>query len=62
MPLSHRPGQAQVDSGATLGVIGGVECKIHFFVMSWPHSDAIFVKDKVRRLEPHQTVPAISRR
>jgi transposase len=30
LPLSHRPGHAQVDFGETLGVIGGVECKIHF--------------------------------
>jgi transposase len=44
VPLSHRPGHAQVDFGETLGVIGGVECKIHFFVMSLPHSDAVFVK------------------
>ena len=44
LPLSHRPGHAQVDFGETLGVIGGVECKIHFFVLSLPHSDAVFVK------------------
>ena len=44
VPLSHLPGHAQVDFGETLGVIGGVECKIHFFVMSLPHSDAVFVK------------------
>ena len=44
MPLSHRPGHAQVDFGETLGVIGGVECKIHFYVMSLLHSDAVFVK------------------
>ena len=44
VPLSHRPGHAQVDFGETLGVIGGVECKVHFFVMSLPHSDAVFVK------------------
>lgn len=43
-PLSHRPGHAQVDFGETLGVIGGLECKIHFLVMSLPHSDAVFVK------------------
>jgi hypothetical protein len=24
-----------VDFGETLGVIGGVECKIHFYVMSF---------------------------
>jgi transposase len=46
VPLSHCPGHAQVDFGETLGVIGGVECKIHFFVMSLPHSDAVFVKGK----------------
>jgi transposase len=44
VPLSHRSGHAQVDFGETLGVIGGVECKVHFFVMSLPHSDAVFVK------------------
>jgi transposase len=44
VPLSHHPGHAQVDFGETLGAIGGVECKIHFFVMSLPHSDAVFVK------------------
>jgi transposase len=25
------------------GLIGGIECKIHFFAMDLPHSDAIFV-------------------
>ena len=46
MPCMHErgPGHAQVDFGETLGVIGGVECKIHFYVMSLPHSDAVFVK------------------
>ena len=44
VPLSHRPGHAQVDFGEILGVIAGLECKIHFFVMSLPHSDAVFVK------------------
>jgi transposase len=44
VPLSHRPGHAQVDFGETLGEIGGKECKIHFFVMSLPYSDAVFVK------------------
>jgi putative effector of murein hydrolase len=32
VPLSHRPGHAQVDFGETLGVIGGVKCKIHFLL------------------------------
>lgn len=44
VPLSHAPGHAQVDFGETLGVIGGVECKLHYFVMALPHSDAIFIK------------------
>lgn len=44
VPLSHAPGHAQVDFGETLGVIGGVECKLHYFVMAFPYSDAIFIK------------------
>ena len=44
VPLSHAPGHAQVDFGETLGVIGGVECKLHYFAMTLPHSDAVFVK------------------
>ena len=44
VPLTHPPGHAQVDFGEALGVIGGVERKIHFLAMSLPHSDACFVK------------------
>ena len=44
VPLTHAPGHAQVDFGETLGVIGGVECKLHYFAMSLPHSDAFFMK------------------
>lgn len=44
VPLSHAPGHAQVDFGEALGVIGGVECKLHYFAMALPHSDAIFIK------------------
>jgi transposase len=44
VPLSHAPGHAQVDFGETLGVIGGVECKLHYFALSLPHSDAFFMK------------------
>ena len=44
VPLSHAPGHAQVDFGESLGVIGGVECKLHYFAMSLSHSDAIFMK------------------
>ena len=43
MPLVHPPGHAQVDFGEAIGVIGGVERKIHFLAMDLPHSDAIFV-------------------
>jgi len=43
VPLVHRPGHAQVDFGEALGIIGGVECKIHFFAFDLPHSDACFV-------------------
>ena len=43
VPLAHPPGHAQVDFGEALGIIGGVECKIHFFAFDLPHSDACFV-------------------
>jgi hypothetical protein len=43
VPLVHPPGHAQADFGEAIGVIGGVACKIHFFAMDLPHSDAIFV-------------------
>ena len=44
VPLSHAPGHAQVDFGEAVGVIGGAECKLHYFAMSLPHSDAFFMK------------------
>ena len=44
VPLAHSPGHAQVDFGEALGVIGGVECKLHYFAMALPHSDAFFIK------------------
>ena len=40
VPLRHDPGHAQVDFGEALAVIAGEECKIHFFAMDLPHSDA----------------------
>jgi transposase len=43
VPLVHPPGHAQADFGEAIGVIGGVERKIHFFAMDLPHSNAIFV-------------------
>jgi len=44
VPLSHTPGHAQVDFGETLGIIGGVERKLHYIAISLPHSDAFFMK------------------
>ncbi len=44
VPLSHPPGHAQVDFGEALGEIGGVRCKLHYFAMALPHSDAFFIK------------------
>ena len=43
VPLEHPPGHAQVDFGEAIGIIGGVERKIHFFAFDLPHSDACFV-------------------
>ena len=39
----HAPGHAQADFGEAIGIIGGVERKIHFFAFDFPHSDACFV-------------------
>src|SRR6476659_2298478 len=43
IPLVHAPGHAQADFGEAIGVIDGVEQKIHFFAMDLPHSDACLV-------------------
>jgi len=43
MPLSQRPGEAQVDFGYALANFDGILKKISFFVMSMVHSDAMFV-------------------
>ncbi len=43
MPLSQRPGEAQVDFGHALANFGGILTKVSFFVMSMVHSDAMFV-------------------
>jgi transposase len=44
VPLRHDPGHAQVDFGEASAVIAGQECKIHFFAMDLPHSDACLVQ------------------
>ena len=43
VPLVHPPGHAQADFGEAIGIIGGVERKIHYFAFDLPHSDANFV-------------------
>src|SRR3954467_2644990 len=56
IPLVHAPGHAQADFGEAIGVIGGVERKIHFFAMDLPHSDACFVVAiRRRRRKPSAT-------
>lgn len=43
MPLSHKPGEAQVDFGYALAKVSGILRKVAFFVMALPYSDAFFV-------------------
>ncbi len=43
MPLSQRPGEAQVDFGHALANFNGTLKKVSFFIMSMVHSDAMFV-------------------
>jgi transposase len=44
VPLSHPPGEAQMDFGFVEVVIGGERVTAAFFVMSLPYSDAFFVR------------------
>jgi len=44
MPLTHRPGEAQVDFGYALVKEAGVLRRAPFFVMSLPYSGAFFVQ------------------
>jgi transposase len=44
MPLTHPPGEAQVDFGQALVKMAGVLRKIYFFVMALPYSDGFFVR------------------
>jgi transposase len=44
VPLTHPPGEAQVDFGHALVKMGGVLRKVCFFVMTLPYSDAFFVR------------------
>ena len=43
VPLLHRPGEAQVDFGEALVKMDGVLCKVMFFAMVLPYSDAMFI-------------------
>src|SRR5258705_9517460 len=43
VPLTHAPGEAQVDFGEALAVIAGVEQKAHYLAIDLPHSDDCFV-------------------
>ncbi len=44
VPLTHRPGEAQVDFGHALVKLKGVLVKRPYFVMALPYSDAFFVQ------------------
>ena len=44
VPLSHPPGEAQVDFGFAYVDLAGERCQIALFVMTWPYSDAIFLQ------------------
>jgi len=44
LPLSHPPGEAQVDFGEATIRLGGQETKVALFVMTLPYSGALFVQ------------------
>lgn len=44
VPLTHRPGEAQVDFGQALVKLNGSLRKVNFFVLALPYSDAFFVQ------------------
>src|SRR6516165_9308019 len=44
VPLSHPPGEAQVDFGHAEVIVAGERVTAAFFVMTLPHSDAFFVR------------------
>jgi transposase len=44
LPLSHPPGEAQVDFGEATVKLAGVETKVALFVMTLPYSGAIFLQ------------------
>jgi transposase len=44
LPLSHPPGEAQVDFGFAKVLLAGVETDVAVFVLSLPYSDAVFIQ------------------
>ena len=44
LPLSHPPGEAQVDFGFAQVIVDGEPIKVALFVMTVPYSDALFVQ------------------
>jgi transposase len=44
LPLSHPPGEAQVDFGEATVKLGGAETKVALFVMTLPYSGAIYIQ------------------
>src|SRR5262245_2606033 len=44
VPLSHPPGEAQVDFGHAEVVVAGERVMAAFFVLTLPHSDAFFIR------------------
>ena len=44
LKLHHPPGHGQADFGETDILLNGVKTRIHYFCLSLPHSDALFVK------------------
>lgn len=44
LPLSHPPGEAQVDYGFAKVLLAGVETDVAVFVMSLPYSDAVYIQ------------------
>lgn len=44
LPLSHPPGEAQVDFGFAKVTLAGVETDVAVFVMSLPYSDAVYLQ------------------
>ena len=42
LPLTHPPGEAQVDFGFAEVALAGVPTQVALFVMSWPYADAVY--------------------